>query len=138
MQTLTLIRGIPGSGKTTLAKTICFSMNNGSWHNGRFKNCFYYEADLYMIDNKGNYCFDKEKLKYCHDTCFENAIATLKDGYSVVVSNTFIKRWEMQRYIDAAKEIGVEVIEITVKSDFESTHGVPTETIERMKRDFEN
>jgi len=92
---------------------------------------------MFMIDNQGRYKFDRDKLKYCHDTCFENAIATLKDGYNVIVSNTFVKRWEMERYRIAAEELNIPVIEIVCKGRFKSTHNVPAETVHRMEREFE-
>ena len=59
-------------------------------------------------------------------------------GRPVVVSNTFIRRWEMKRYIDHAASLGIPVEEVTMTGDYGSIHDVPNYTVERMKRSFEN
>ena len=51
---LYIVRGIPGSGKSTFAKTL------GGQH---------YEADMYFIDEEGNYKFDGTKIKDAHKWC---------------------------------------------------------------------
>jgi len=48
---LYIVRGIPGSGKSTFAKTL------GGNH---------YEADMYFIGESGNYNFDPTKIKDAH------------------------------------------------------------------------
>jgi hypothetical protein len=61
-------------------------------------------------------------------------------GYSkVVVSNTFTQEWEMQPYYDLAKEHGYRVYSIIVENRHGgvNSHGVPQETLERMKNRFE-
>jgi sensor domain CHASE-containing protein len=49
------------------------------------------------------------------------------------VSNTFTQKWEVQPYIDMAKNIGAELEIITAKGNYQNIHGVPDEVIERMK-----
>jgi adenylate kinase family enzyme len=48
---LTLVRGLPGSGKSTFANTIT----------NEFSVC---EADKFFYDKEGNYNFDATKLRY--------------------------------------------------------------------------
>jgi len=62
----------------------------------------------------------------------------MDSGRSVVVSNTFIRRWEMQRYIAYAESLGIPVEEIVMTGDYGSIHNVPEYTVERMRQNFEN
>lgn len=121
---LLLIRGLPGSGKTTMAK---------QYAQIGYIHC---EADQYFeID--GTYRFDGSKLRAAHDDCLRRAITALDAGHSVVVSNTFTRRWEMQPYLKAAKKrkINVRIVEAT--GSWPNVHGVPAEAIERMRARWE-
>jgi predicted kinase len=122
--TLYLIRGLPGSGKSTLARKLV------SEHN----IC---EADQFFSQT-GEYIFDKEKLPQAHLWCQAKCASRLiHQQEPIVVANTFIKRWELERYYQMAREAGWNVVEITVKGPFKSIHGVPPETIKRMQAQFE-
>jgi uridine kinase len=73
---LVLIRGLPGSGKTTYAK---------NYFNGHI----HLEADMYFIESDGFYNWTAERLGKAHSWCFETTKIMLNNGYDVVVSNTF-------------------------------------------------
>lgn len=118
---LTLVRGIPGSGKSTYARGLGIPDH--------------YEADMWFAERGG---FDPAKLNEAHAWCFEKAKEAMDSGRSVVVSNTFIRRWEMQRYIAYAESLGIPVEEIVMTGDYGSVHNVPEYTIERMRQNFEN
>jgi hypothetical protein len=62
-----------------------------------------------------------------------------KSYSKVVVSNTFTQEWEMQPYYDLAKEHGYRVYSIIVENRHGGVniHGVPQETLEKMKNRFE-
>ena len=128
---LTLIRGIPGSGKSTLALKILNAQDTYTGSNVR-----HLEADMYFITN-GLYKFDPEKLKEAHAWCFDQTKQGLQQGKHIIVSNTFIKSWEIQPYIQLAKKTGafLEIHEAT--GSFQNIHGVPEQTIDRMKSDWE-
>lgn len=129
---LILIRGLPGSGKSTLAKLIQNSSING------YKVFIdHYEADQYFIGNNGQYRFEPSKIKEAHQSCQDLTRMALFSGYDVIVSNTFVKQWEIQPYLDMAKEFGAQVQLIECKGQFGSIHGVPEATIQRMKEQWE-
>jgi len=119
---LVLCRGISGSGKSTYAKSL-----NGYIH---------LEADMYFMKD-GDYNFNPSKLKEAHEWCQSMTRKHLEAGHDVVVSNTFVKRWEIQPYIDLANELGVPYEVKEMKTQYQNVHGVPEEVLNRMKANWE-
>ena len=122
---LTICRGIPGSGKSTFAKTL------GGQH---------YEADMFFIDEEGNYQFDVTKIKEAHQWC-QSIVKTdmILEYPKIVVSNTSTEEWEMEPYFKLAKEYGYTVFSIVVENRHRGVnqHGVPEEKLEQMRNRFE-
>jgi hypothetical protein len=117
---LFLIRGVPGSGKTTYAKTLGIADH--------------YEADMWFDANGG---YDSSKIKLAHEWCEAQAIAAMQAGRDVVVSNTFTRLWEMQSYKDAARSLGIAVIQKVMTGEWRNVHGVPDDKVRRMRERFE-
>ena len=128
-----IIRGLPGSGKTTLAKAI---------------SAFEMAADDYFTSPDGEYKFDPAKLRQAHADCLARFVQALGrgPGFSpVVVHNTFTCRWEMEPYIRAAEERGVEFTIISLydggcidtELEEQNSHGVPLSAIRAMRRRWE-
>jgi hypothetical protein len=124
MQQLVLVRGLPGSGKTTLAKGMV-----------GFKH---FEADQYFTSDEGEFLFDPKEIRNAHQWCQESTVEALVQGFDVVVSNTFTQLWEMEFYKEYAKEYGIHLAVITAKGEFPNTHGVPTEKIQQMQDRWED
>jgi predicted kinase len=122
--TLVIIRGLPGSGKTTLAKRM---IGAGFLH---------FEADKFF-ERDGQYRFDATRLSEAHDDCLSRTMQAIDDGYDVVVSNTFTRMLEMEPYINGAKERGVTVAIMETTGAFENVHGVPRDAIDRMRARWE-
>jgi len=119
---LTLIRGLPGSGKTTFAKT--------------FK-AIHLEADMYFIDQQGNYNFDPLLLKEAHQWCLQQCEQYLEKGEDVVVANTFVKHWEMQAYRQLAKTCRARLTIKICTGNYKNTHGVTPQTIDKMVKNWQ-
>ena len=126
-----IIRGIPGSGKSALAKALYFSATKGT--------AAYCEADKYFYNSDGEYNYDPSKLDEAHTECFKEFKLALACGSSlVIVSNTSTRFREFKRYIDAAEIAGYKV-HIVVKENYHdgtSAHDVPSRTIENMRNRF--
>lgn len=120
---LYIIRGLPGSGKSTMAREIV-AKNPETKH---------FEADMYFHDKTGKYVFNPSMLKQAHQWCQLKTADALENGYDCIVSNTFTQKWEVQPYLDIAERTGAEVKIITAKGNYQNIHGVPDEAIERMK-----
>lgn len=127
MSNLYIIRGVPGSGKTTLAAEMeqCGMVD------------IFCEADTYMVNAFGEYQFNPSRLKDCHAACQRTSDSALNAGYNVAVSNTFTRKWEMQPYLDMAEKHGAKVTVIVCQGEYKNTHGVTDDKVEEMKRRFE-
>ena len=118
---LILIRGLPGSGKSTTADKLL--AGNFSKH---------LEADQYFMQD-GEYNFDANNLHRAHMWCQEETRKWLTDCRCVVVSNTFTTKKELKPYFEIAKEFGIVPVVLHCQNDFGSVHNVPEETILKMK-----
>ena len=125
---LFLLRGLPGAGKSTLAKILV----------GDRDYC-HKEADMYFVDSEGNYKFDFSLIKEAHTWCQSEVEFLMKYEHTVVVSNTFTQEWEMQAYYDLAKSYGYKVNSIIVENRHGGVneHNVSQETLEKMEQRFE-
>ena len=130
---LYIVRGLPGSGKSTFALNLVGS---------DFLVC---EADKYFMV-EGEYKFDGSKLKDAHESCRNLVETYMKDSLmndqfyrEIAVSNTFTQAWEMQPYLDLAKQYGYMVFTVIVENRHGGVnqHGVPDEALTRMKDRFE-
>lgn len=124
MKTLYIIRGLPGSGKSTLACQL-----------GRTVR----EADQWFTDINGNYYYVKEQIGDAHAYCQKRVELDMQVAIdNIAVSNTFVRRWEMEPYIKLAQRYGYRITEITLTGDtYGNIHNVPDEVIERMKANWE-
>ena len=130
--TLTLIRGLPGSGKSTLAKQMVAEAAKLTGHEK-----IHLEADMYFVNEKGEYHFQPEKIKDAHHWCQQACENQLQQQYNVVVSNTFIKHWEMKAYQQLAKQYKAKLEVKVCKGNFANIHDVPAESIKRMKKNWQ-
>ena len=125
LQTLLLVRGLPGSGKTTFASGYA---RQGWCH---------VEADQFMVDDRGNYRFESLRLPEVHRLCFETAAEGLFAGRNVVVANTFIELWEMANYRHLADYLKVALVIHHCRGTYHSSHNVAPTTMATMRRRFQ-
>jgi adenylate kinase family enzyme len=130
---LFLVRGLPGSGKTSFASAI--------WND--YAVC---EADKFFYDKEGNYNFDPSKLKEAHAWCKNEVEIRMKDHQinqqyypEIAVSNTFTQEWEMEDYFKLAEKYEYKVVSLILENRHgsQNIHGVPDEKLQIMKDRFQ-
>ena len=144
-----ILRGLPGTGKSRLAKLIK-EANAGDYHVEIFS------TDDLFVNAEGIYEFDAHLLKWHHQENLRRAteyfarIVDVQKEYPTsvyaicqgiaIIDNTNTQNWEYEPYAKAAKEAGWDVQVIALdwnESDIplyamRNKHGVPEEAIRRM------
>lgn len=119
-----ILRGVPGSGKSTETK--------------KYPDAYIVSADHYFIGKDGIYRFDMDKISAAHGQCKSKFEAALKDKRPLVIvdnTNTTVK--ELKFYVEAAKNAGYEVEIVRIDCDPEiaasrNVHNVPKSSVLKM------
>jgi len=133
-----VMRGVPGSGKSTLVQQMVDGLPDGS--------AAVCSADHFFIDpTSGRYSFDFTQLPEAHDWCKERFTQALEIATPLVVlDNTCIRHWEYKPYENAAlkagyalvivelRSIGTDHAELALALGSRNAHGVPIAKIEEM------
>lgn len=84
---LYIVRGLPGSGKSTKAKALAGEQG------------LIYSTDDFFVVN-GKYVYDAKMIPEYHAKNIERTVKAILQGKPVIViDNTNIKLWEMKKYV---------------------------------------
>lgn len=122
MRILTLVRGLPGAGKSTYARSL---------------GCLHLEQDQFLVQG-GKYEWSPGNMQGAVQYCQNMAQEAMAHGCDLVVSNTFTRAWEMQPYLDLAGMFAYDVVLVEVRGDFGSIHDVPPDTMKKMRDRWEH
>lgn len=166
-QELVIMRGIPGAGKSTKAKSL---VGNGVIHStdavieslGDYREFF---AKMMAVQEAENAKKEAAKLLgevyeskvnafaplgKAHDTNYKNAVKSITDGITpVIMDNTHIKANEAKKIVVKALELGLDEANIKIVDVgnggldaaalfARGTHGVPLEKLESMIKAYES
>lgn len=130
---LILLRGLPGSGKSTLGEIIMY-------YPGSSNSNYVLSADDFFIDGNGEYNFDPNNLKEAHNNCLLRCAEMMKNELAkIVVANTFTQEWEMEKYFEIAERYNYRVHTLIVENRHggENVHNVPSNKLQQMKDRFQ-
>lgn len=141
---LVIMRGLPGSGKSYLAKEILQSTLGTNVN----KSNHILSTDDYFCQNpQGQYIYDPRFLEEGHNWNQRRAFELMSKGYSpVIIDNTNTQMWEMKPYATMATDFGyiIEILEPNTHWCFNdkeltkrSQHGVPKSKINDMLGRYE-
>ncbi|XP_057652949.1 uncharacterized protein LOC130891893 [Diorhabda carinulata] len=131
-----ILRGLPGSGKTTLAKKI---LENTVGYDSNY-HLHILSADDYFCQNpRGIYEYNVRKIEDAHNWNQNRAFQATRRGFSpVIIDNTNTQMWELKAYASMAIDFGyiLEILEPDTHWCFNdkelakrNTHGVPRSKI---------
>lgn len=135
-----LLRGLPGSGKSTYAKK--------TW-----PGAIICSAD-HLFESPDGYHFDPSRIDLAHKLCFKRYVEAIRDQEyirlrgeepnqnQIVVDNTNISAWELSPYLMVAKihdfECDIWNFPVSVETALQrNVHGVAERTIRSMAERLE-
>ncbi|NXO33942.1 N4BP2 protein, partial [Locustella ochotensis] len=135
-QVLVLLRGVPGSGKSYLARNLLEDNPGG----------IILSTDDYFYKH-GQYCYDPDCLGEAHDWNRKRAKEAFEMRISpIIIDNTNIQAWEMKPYVTLAQQFKYKVMfrepdtwwKFKPKElERRNIHGVSKEKIKRMLERYE-
>ena len=100
VKTLILMRGVSGSGKSTVAKKLQSKLGG-----------VIFSTDDFFTDKDGVYNFDKKQLSNYHSQNELKAESAMKKGITpIIIDNTNTQPWEMKNYVELADRYNYRVV----------------------------
>lgn len=123
-----LIRGLPGSGKSTFAETLADAIH-----------AQHFEHDRYLFTPEGEYLWTPSRMAYAFRQCLRDTEEAMTKGLQVVVSNVFPTGRAMKNYRKLAEKYGYQLTYCVVENrrGGVNVHDVPQEALDDMRNAFQ-
>ena len=126
---LILLRGLPGSGKTTLAKLL--SENN--------TYPVFSVDDYFTNEVTGEYIFNFQNNHLAYKQCEALTNDAMQQAIpKILVHNTFTMDWEMEPYFKLASQFNYKLFVVTVENyhGHQNVHEVSDEQLQKMAEKY--
>lgn len=130
---LVILRGLPGSGKSTLGRKLKYSGE-------------VFSTDDFFVSN-GQYLFDPYRLSEAHEWNKIRTKKALEKGITpIIIDNTNVEAWEIKPYVIMGKKYGYEIIILEPDTPWKfnvnqlaqkNKHGVPKFKLAKMKEKYD-
>ena|ERR1041385_2351453 len=123
-----LLRGLPGAGKSTLAKLLS---ENGTYP--------VFSIDSYFTNAKGDYEFKFDENHKAYKACEQHTEEALKQHISkIFVDNTFTLDWEIEPYFILAAKYDYQLHVVTVENyhSNKNVHNVADDQLKKMAEKY--
>lgn len=135
-----IMRGWPGSGKSTIASALAECLDGSVSRVSADKYHYSLFTSLYE--------WKPENVEFAHRSCKREFAESMSMGVDyLIVDNTNIRKKDYEYYVELAQEHGYKVYQAIPRNrgmwDIDecfrrNIHNVPKETIQRMKDSFED
>ena len=128
MKTMLILRGTPGSGKSSFALLL----------SNIYPNSVTCSQDAFMYEG-GEYKWSPEKVKMAVEQCYKQAEDNMISGTGlIIIDNTHCKDEYVERYVNLAKQHDYEVVSLVVENRHEgkNVHGVGEKTVNNMRNNL--
>jgi len=128
MRELLLLRGLPGSGKSSLAEILS--------EKGKHPQ---YSIDDYFINSRGEYVFEFDKNHLAYKECQKKVEESMNsEAPFIIVHNVFSMEWEWEPYFKLASKYSYRVHVVCVENHHggKNVHDVSQEQLEKMAAKF--
>jgi predicted kinase len=129
MNSLILLRGLPGSGKTTMANVLS--------EEGKYP--VFSVDDYFTQPETGDYQFKFDENYLAYQLCENNTrLAMEREEKKIILHNTFTLEWELKPYFEMASKFSYRVFVMTMENRHsgENVHGVSKEQLEKMAASY--